>query len=215
MSTLAREQRRARRKWAVAGGNHDRLIATLRVALPTAIGALTAFLMIAPITVGRYISFVLSKNSVDIAPERMRVAHAVYRGKDSKGEPFRLTAQSAVQQNSQTPIVRLQALNAQIQLVGGPATIVAGEGRYDMDTSRVALDGPVKMDDATGYHLVTSNVLLDMKTKIAASRGPVTGTMNLGSYSADHLRADLNEKTVDLIGHAHLRIVQRAVRSAR
>ncbi len=215
MSTLARERRRARRKWAIAGGAHDRLMATLRVALPTSIGVLTAFLMIAPITVGRDISFVLSKNSVDVAPERMRVAHAVYRGKDTKGEPFRLTAQSAVQQNSQTPIVRLQALNARIQLVGGPATIVSDQGRYDMDTSRVALDGPVKMDDATGYHLVTSNVLLDMKTKVAESRGPVTGTMTLGSYAADHLRADLNAKTVDLVGHAHLHIVQRTVRSAK
>jgi lipopolysaccharide export system protein LptC len=215
VSTLAREQRRTRRKWAVAGGSHDRLIGTLRLALPTAIGVLTAFLMVAPIAVGNDISFVLSKKSVDIAPERMRVSRAVYRGRDEKDEPFRLTADSAVQQTSQTPIVHLKELKADIQLTNGPATIVSNQGRYDMDTSRIALDGPVKLDEATGYHLTTSNILLDMKTKIARSQGAVTGTMPLGNYSADHMRADFNARTVQLVGRARLHIVQGKARGGR
>lgn len=215
MSTLAREQRRSRRKWAVAGGNHDRLIGVLRIALPMAIGVLAAFLLVAPLAVGNDISFVLSKKSVDIAPERMRVGRAVYRGRDSKGEPFRLTADSAVQQTSQTPIVRLQALKAQIQLTDGPATLVSNKGRYDMNTRRIALDGPVTLDDSTGYHLTTNDVLLDMKTKIANSHAPVQGTMPLGTYSADRLRADLNTRVVDLIGRARLHIVQRKARGGR
>lgn len=215
MSTLARERRRARRKWAIAGGSHDRLMALLRLALPVAVGALAAFLAVAPITMGRDISFMLSKDRVDVAPERMRVSRAVYRGRDEKDEPFRLTARSAVQQTSQTPIVRLQQLNADIVLTGGPATVVADRGRYDMDTSRIALDGPVKMNDSTGYHLTTRDILLDMKTKIATSRGAVDGTMPLGTFKADHLRADLNSRTVDLVGHARLHIVQGRVRGAR
>lgn len=215
MSILAHEQRRVRREWAVAGGGHDRFVATMRLVLPIAIGALAAFLAVAPLTMGRDISFVLSKHSVDIAPERMRVSQAVYKGRDDQNQPFRLTARSAVQQTSHTPIVHLQTLNAAIQLTGGPATIVADKGRYDMDTSRIALDGPVKMDDATGYHLTTNDLLLDMKTKLARSKGAVQGTMPLGNYSADQLRANLNERTVDLVGRARLHIVQRGGRGAR
>jgi len=215
VSVLAREQRRVRREWAVAGGGHDRFVSIMRLTLPVVIGALAAFLAVAPLTMGRDISFVLSKHSVDIAPERMRVTRAVYKGRDDRNQPFRLIADSAVQQTSQTPIVHLQKLNAAIQLQGGPATIVSDRGRYDMDTSRIALDGPVKMDDATGYHLTTNDLLLDMKTKLAQSRGAVQGTMPLGNYSADQLRANLNTHTVELVGRARLHIVQRAGRGAK
>lgn len=199
----------------MAGGSHDRLMGLLRIVLPVSIGGLSAFLAVAPLTIGRDISFVLSKDRVDVAPERMRVSRAVYRGRDEKDEPFRLTARSAVQQTSQTPIVHLRQLNAAITLTGGPATILADRGRYDMDTSRIALDGPVTMNDSTGYRLATRDILLDMKTKVAVSRGTVDGTMPLGTFAANRLRADLNSKTVDLVGRARLHIVQRQVRRAR
>ncbi|WP_174273455.1 LPS export ABC transporter periplasmic protein LptC [Sphingomonas bacterium] len=215
MSTLAAEQRRTRRIWALAGGGHDRLMAVLRVALPAAVGALVAFLALAPLTVGSEISFVLSKDRVDIAPERMRVTTAEYRGKDSDGQPFQLDAKSAVQQTSATPIVRLQDLNARIALDDGPATVRANHGRYDMDNSRIALDGPVKLDDATGYHIATRDILIDMNSKRAVSRGAVAGTMNIGTFSADRMTADLNSRVVDLVGHARLHIVQSRSRRAR
>lgn len=215
MSTLATEQRRSRRAWAMAGGSHDRLIGVLRIALPMAVGALVAFLALAPFTFGSEISFVLSKDRVDIAPERMRVTAAQYRGKDNQNQPFQLDARSAVQQSSATPIVRLQDLNAKIALNDGPATVVAGRGRYNMDNGRIALDGPVTLDDATGYHIKTRDILLDMNTKKAISRGRVDGTMNTGTFSGDHMTADLNTHVVDLVGHARLHIVQRGARRTR
>src|ERR1700754_1203473 len=100
MSQLAEQQQRERRVWAAAGSSHDRLIATLRIMLPMAVGVLAAFLALAPLTVGRDISFVLSKDRVDVASERMRVEHATYRGENSKGEAFTLDAASAVQATS-------------------------------------------------------------------------------------------------------------------
>ena len=96
MSALAEQQSRERRAWAAAGSNHDRLIAVLRILLPMAVGVLAAFLALAPLTVGRDISFVLSKDRVDVARERMRVTRATYSGDDRKGQPFELEAASAV-----------------------------------------------------------------------------------------------------------------------
>jgi len=92
MSQLAEQQRHDRRIWAAAGSSHDRLIAALRIILPMAVGVLAAFLAFAPLTVGRDISFVLSKDRVDVAKERMRVTRASYRGENSKGEAFTLDA---------------------------------------------------------------------------------------------------------------------------
>ncbi|WP_116091257.1 LPS export ABC transporter periplasmic protein LptC [Sphingomonas crusticola] len=215
MSQLAEQQRRERRIWAAAGSSHDGLIATMRIALPLAVGVLTAFLAFAPLAVGRDISFVLSKDRVDVASERMRVTRATYRGDDSKGQPFRLDAGSAVQATSRDPIVHLSQLNAQIQLSDGPATIRANRGRYDLDNENIAIDGPVRFDSKGGYHVTTRDVLVDMSDRLARSRGPVDGTMPLGHFSADLMHADLERRIVRLDGRARLHIVQGRSRGAR
>jgi lipopolysaccharide export system protein LptC len=215
MSQLAEQQRSTRRVWAAAGSSHDKVIAALRVLLPTAVGVLAAFLAFAPLTVGRDISFVLSKDRVDVARERMRVTRAVYRGDDSKGEPFTLEAASAVQATSRDPIVHLSGLNATIRLTGGPATIRADQGRYNMDNDNIAIEGPVRFDSADGYHIATRDVLVDMSKRTAHSLTPVDGTMPLGHFSADRISADLERHIVRLDGRARLHIVQGRARGAR
>lgn len=215
MSELAERQRRHRRHWAAAGSSHDRLIATLRIALPMAVGVLAAFLALAPLTVGRDISFVLSKDRVEVARERMRVTHAVYRGQDRKGDPFRLDAASAVQATSRDPMVHMRTLTARIGQARGPTTIVAGQGRYDLDTQRLAVDGPVRLDGAGGFRVRTADVLVNLNDRDMVSRRPVTGTMPLGRFSADRLEARMDERVVDLVGRARLHIVQGRARGAR
>lgn len=215
MSILASERQRHRRAWAMAGGRHDLQIAILRVALPTAVGIIAAFLALAPLTVGADISFVLSKKGVDVAPERMRVSRAVYRGRDGKNQPFILTAASAVQVSSRDPILRLQTLHAQIGLADGPADVRADNGRYNMNNDRIAIDGPVRYDGAGGYRVDTRDVLVDLKTRLMKSRGAVDGKMPLGTFAADQLHANMETKVIDLVGHARLHIVQRQARGAR
>ena len=209
LSSEARVERRRRRDWAMPGSSHDRVIAVARVVLPASVVMLTLALAAAPITSGRDISFVLSKDRVTTAKERMRISQALYRGEDQKGQPFQLNAVSAVQQTSADPIVKLDPLSAKIQLPSGPATIVSPKGRYNLNNQRVALDGPVTFHTADGYHLATHDVDLDMTTKKLASRNPVTGTMPLGTFSSDRMQADLDEKVVVLDGHARLHMTQR------
>jgi lipopolysaccharide export system protein LptC len=215
LSQLAEQQQRTRRAWAAAGSGHDRLIATMRIVLPMTVGILTAFLALAPLTVGRDISFVLSKDRVDVASERMRVTRAVYRGENIKGQAFTLNAASAVQASSRDPIVHLTKLDARIQLTGGPATIRADRGRYDMDNQNIAIDGPVNFDSQDGYHITTRDVFIDMNDRMAHSRAPVDGTMPLGHFSADRMSADLERHIVHLDGRARLHIVQGQARAAR
>ena len=70
-----------------------------RIALPTAIGVLAAFLVMAPLTAAGDVSFVLDKNKVEVAQERMKLEAAQYRGQDQNGQAFTLDAASAVQRN--------------------------------------------------------------------------------------------------------------------
>jgi lipopolysaccharide export system protein LptC len=212
MSELADRVRTERQHWAVPGSSHDRLIRTLRILLPLAILALAILLAVAPMTIGRDISFVLSKDRVEVSKERLRVTEATYRGEDSRGRPFILRAGSAVQVSSRDPVVRLNALSARIAMAEGPATIAARKGRYDMDNERVAIDGPVVFQAQDGYRIQTRDVGIDLSSRQMASGGPVDGRMPLGTFSANRMRADLATRTVVLDGRARLHIVQGASR---
>lgn len=214
-SALAGRTRDARRSWAAPGSSHDRLIRFARVGVPAAIGVLAAFLATAPFTSGRDISFVLAKDQVAVAKERMRVSRALYRGEDGKGRPFALTAGSAVQATSSDPVVRLEQLSARIALTDGSATLAAQRGRYDMDSQRVAIDGPIAFASADGYRMTTRDVLVDLETKQLRSRGAVEGRTPIGTFRANRLGADLETRVVRLNGQARLHIVQRQSRGRR
>ena len=184
----------------------------LRIILPSSIGVLGAALIFAPLSVRSEISFVLDKNKVAIANERMRVTAATYRGEDGKGQPFEMHAGSAVQASSSNPIVQLKDLSAQIGLAEGPATLVANNGRYNMDSNVVMVDGPMRFTTTDGYRIDTRDVAVGLQTKKLASGGPITGQMPLGSFSADRIAADLSTRTVSLTGRARLHIVQGRAR---
>ena len=215
LSQSAGRSRDARRAWAVPGSSHDRLIRVTRIGLPAAVGGLFALLTLAPLTAGRDISFVLAKDRVAVAKERLRVSKALYRGEDGKGQPFALTAASAVQVSSSDPVVRMTDLSARIGLSDGPATLVAGHGRYDMDNEKVTIDGPIRFASADGYRMTTRDVLVDLDTRQLESHGPVDGHMPLGTFAADRLSADLESRIVRLDGRARLHIVQSRARGSR
>jgi lipopolysaccharide export system protein LptC len=212
MPESALSQRSALQRWAAPGGRHDRLIRIARTALPSVIGVLAAGLVFAPLATRSEVSFVLAKDTVAIAKERMRVTAATYRGEDGKGQPFQLTAGSAVQATSRDPVVKLSDLTATILLKDGPASLHADTGRYDMDREIVSVIGPVIFTSTDGYRLQTRDVAVGLKTRKLASGGPVDGEMPLGSFSADRIKADLGERSVTLEGRARLHIVQGRAR---
>jgi lipopolysaccharide export system protein LptC len=199
-------------RWALPRGRHDFVIKAMRLLLPIGIAALAIGLVSAPLLRRAEVSFVLAKDNVAIAKERMRVTKALYRGEDGKGQAFSLSAGSAVQVNSKDPVVRLKELSARIQLKDGPATIDATAGRYDMDREVVNIEGPVQFSAASGYRLSTENVAIGLKTRRMVSGGSVSGQMPLGSFGAGRISADLGERSVVLDGRAHLHIVQGGIR---
>src|SRR3546814_14024241 len=89
-----------------------------------------------PVMGGHDFSFVLAKDRVAIASERLKIAQAVYRGEDRRGQPFVISAGSAVPPTSRDPVVKLQAMSARIQLRDGPAHICHTYGLYQV-TKRV------------------------------------------------------------------------------
>jgi lipopolysaccharide export system protein LptC len=212
MSQSATNQRAEKQRWAVPGSRHDKLVRFAKVALPSAVGVLIAVLAVAPLERDGDVSFILDKNKVDDAPERMRVDVAQYRGEDNQGRPFAIVAQSAVQPSSDVPIVNISGMLARLGLSSGPVSIVANRARYNLEQQKVAVIGPMRATGPDGYKLSTSNVTVDLKSRRVTGTGGVQGEMELGQFQGGRMTADLAARTVVLDQGARLKIVQGAVR---
>ena len=206
---LIRDKRRA---FAAPGGFHDRLIRFLGKALPAAIGLVAAVMIISPLSPRGDISFLLDRNKVETTAERMKVDNATYRGSDSRGRAFSLTAGSAVQKTSDAPIVQLEKLAAKMQLTEGPADLWAPQGFYNFRTEKVTVAGPVNFRAADGYQMITRNVAIDLNTQRAEGSGGVTGSVPTGTFKAQRISADLDDRTIVLEGNARLRMTPGKLR---
>lgn len=207
MSTKAEQIRDQRRAFAAPGSTLDRAVRLLAVALPALVGAIAAMMLIAPLSPRGEVSFLLDRNKVATADDRLRLDSAMYRGLDSQGRPFSLSAGEAVQKSASTPVVQLNDLTARLLLRDGPAVLSAPGGRFDIDSRQVKIDGMVRFAAADGYNLTAQGVAIDLPGRRIVGTGRVEGTVPAGTFEADSLDADLDERTVALDGRARLRMV--------
>jgi lipopolysaccharide export system protein LptC len=206
---IIRDRRRA---FATPGGFHDKLIAFLAKALPAAIGVIAAVMILVPLSPRGEISFLLDRNKVAITQQRVAVDEAMYRGVDNNGRPFRLTAGQAVQATSAEPIVEMDKLVATLDMKEGPASLRAPHGVYNFDSEQVAIEGPVNFVAADGYRMVTSNVTVDLKSRVATGGGGIEGAVPAGTFSAQQIVVDLEARTVALEGNARMRMIPGQLR---
>ena len=100
--------------------------------------------------------------------------------------------------------VVMRELAASILLTDGPAEIKAPDGTFDYDAETVSVRGPVEFQAAGGYRMSTSAVTIDLKQQHVTGAGGVSGAIPAGTFSADRIDADLNERTIALTGRARL-----------
>ena len=212
MSEAALRKHAAQRHWAEPGSRHDAIVRYAKFGLPIVAAIFLLVLAIAPFDQRGDVSFILDKKEVDKAAERMRIETARYSGEDDKGNKFEITAERAIQQSSDQPIVSIEGMQARLGLEQGPLLMAARQGRYDLDTHKVEVVGPVRVFGADGYRLETRDVTVDLKQRSVVSHGPASGAMRLGQFQAGSLSADLGERKIVLGGGARLKIIQGAVR---
>ncbi len=203
-----------RQRRALPGSVHDKRMTLLKWLLPTLAGLLLAAIIIVPLSSVQEFSFLLAKDKVAAATERLRVDRAVYRGETARGEPFIIKAAGAVQKSSAVPEVELQKLSAELDSAEGPAVVTAPAGRYFIETDILRVMGPVKLTSEAGYTVDTGSIDVDLNARTVKSEQAVSGTLPIGNFSADRISADVQGRVVVLEGSAHLRIKARAGRAS-
>jgi len=212
MSQQADQIRDRRRLYALPGSPLDRAVRLLAVVLPALVGAVAATMVIAPLGPRGEVSFLLDRNKVATADDRLRVDEALYRGEDNKGRPFSLSAGQALQRSASVPVVQLSDLTARMELAEGPAVLSAPAGRYDINDQRVAIDGTVTFATADGYRMSARGVSIDLPNRRLFGAGRVEGAVPAGTFSADSISADLDARTLTLAGHARLNMIPGKLR---
>lgn len=207
MTAQADQMRNRRRAFAAPGGSLDRIVRWLAVGLPALVGAIAALMIVTPLGPRGEVSFLLDRNKVAVAPNRLLVDNAVYRGEDAKGRPFSLSAGQAVQHSIAQPVVQMRDLVARILLPEGPAQLSAELGRYNYDTDKVMVDSQVNFVASDGYRMSARGVSIDLDNKTMVGTGGVEGVVPAGTFSANAIHADLESRTVALQGNAKLRMV--------
>lgn len=188
------------------------MIHFLATALPGAVGVIAAVMILAPLSPRGEISFLLDRNKVAVTKERLRVANAMYRGEDDKGRAFSVSAGNAVQVSAAEPVVRMERLVARILLADGPAELSAAGGVYDFNVEQVSASGPVVFTAVDGYRMTTSSVSINLKSRVVAGTGGVSGAIPAGTFSANRLIADLGERSITLDGNARLQMAPGKLR---
>ena len=110
MSEAAVRKHEALKHWAEPGSRHDIVVRYAKLGLPLIALAFLLLLAVAPFDQRGDVSFILDKKEVDKAAERMRIEAARYSGEDNRGNKFEITAQRAIQQRSDQPVVNIEGM---------------------------------------------------------------------------------------------------------
>jgi lipopolysaccharide export system protein LptC len=171
-------RRRLLRQWR----RHSALIGVLRKLLPTlCVGILLAISAWATKNVlfGRGDGLKVQSSS------QIRMLNPYLQGRTEKGQPYLVTAASAVRDSADTAKLTLEKPVLTLG-AGGPTwtKVSAAEGVYREDNGLLDLRGRVTLDDYKGNHLLTEHAFVDTKKSNVEGETPIAGRGPLGAISA-------------------------------
>lgn len=126
-------------------------------------------------------------------------------GTDSKGNPFVITADRAVQDAYDPKKATLQNLEADLSLdKGNWINARARAGAVDMNTGQLELYGGIDLFTATGYELHSNSASANLKQSVIHGHEAVTGQGPDGTLRADRFHADRASHILNLSGHVQM-----------
>lgn len=197
---------RHRRSGPRVGGGYDVFVRAMKEVLPAASLALLGTLIIWPLINTREFSFLVSKDTAAVSAERMRMEKPVYRGTDSRGRQFEITASRAVQRSSRDPTVELIDIAAQLDTADGLTRVTAAKGSFNLTSEQLQVSGPVDFGRADGTRITAGDAVVDLRSRTVRSTSRISGTGPLGRFEADGFQVDLRGTSATLTGKVRMRI---------
>ena len=125
----------------------------------------------------------------------LKLENPRYAGVTSDGDPFVVTADSALPDGAMPDRVELDQPKAELRLGNGiTLNVTSNAGEMYRVQERLNLDGDVVLVTSDGYRAEAPRVELDMAKRIAVLPDPVVATGPNGGIQADHLRIEQTGK---------------------
>ena len=202
----------ARRRETVVDGRYSRFVGLMKVALPVSAAALAVLVVAWPYLSGRDVGFNLTFADVGAgAIDAVHMSNARLFGTDDEGQPFKVTAESAIQDVDDSDTVRFTSPKADILLDNGAwLALTAAHGVLYRARQILVLDGAVELFFDEGYAFRTDRAEIDLRTRITHGDSPVEGHGPLGVLNADGFRFDPQGRTIRFEGRVRLVVNPRA-----
>jgi lipopolysaccharide export system protein LptC len=126
-------------------------------------------------------------------------------GADSKGNPYVITADIAVQDAHNNKKASLKNLEADLALDSKNwLNARARTGMVDMTSGQLELRDGIDVFTATGYELHSKSASANLKQNVIHGHEPVTGQGPNGTLRADEFHADRATDILTLSGHVQM-----------
>ena len=180
----------------------------LRLALPLIAGAIVVFMFLW----SDIESVAPPQRKEKVAPQSMgrnELVNPKFESVDSSEQPYTITATKAYKDTSD--LIQLDKPVADIALKDNAwLAIQSNAGEYESVKQQLMLQGHVKLFHDQGYEMVTDKVDIDMVTKQAVSKTPVSGHGPIGNINATGMVADGKTGVITFQGPAKLILNQSA-----
>ncbi len=179
--------RRAGRDYTRAR-RHSTLVSLLRKVLPVAaVGIVLGFVSLAALSYNPFAALDIAGIGLDDGKLVMR--QPKLEGFDRDDKPYLVTAERALQDLSNTDIIDLELVHAEMASgPGGGVQVEAGTGRYDSDAETLTLAGGVTVTSGDGVNIELQHADIDMKSGTLQTDKPVRVVSEDAEITADTLR---------------------------
>jgi lipopolysaccharide export system protein LptC len=130
-----------------------------------------------------------------------------YDGKDGKGRPFSITANSASHVDGDDRHISLKKPLADITMSGGAyVALTANDGMLDRDADIITLVGDVTLFHDNGLSFQTDSATINLKEKTAEGSDVVEGQNGDGELVSQGFRVRDDGDTIEFTGKAYMKI---------
>ena len=215
MSTPSRLGQRPRHDWSARvrttsldALRYTQFVGVMKRALPTAafavIAAVLAFFFVARQPAKVTMTYEkLGSIENDLTMTKPRLS-----GADDKGDPFVITADTAIQDLKNPKRARLKKVEADLTLdKNGWLNADAADGMVDMRAGFLELGGGIDVFSDSGYALHSRSAHIDLVKWIVQGDSQVTGQGPMGTMRADRFHYDHGRHRLTLDGHVQMTLI--------
>jgi len=160
-------------------GSYSGFVGLMRYLLPAMAAALLGLVVAWPLVGGGQEGIHVPLIEDPDVDSRLTMVNASYQGSDAKNRPFTVRGAEAYQPESDSPIVHLSGIEADIfddRARSSMIALTANEGLYQRDVEQLDLSGDVTVRSDAGHEFRTSKAHIDLPAGLARGDEPVNGT---------------------------------------